>query len=282
MSIIVPYDEDRESSLFMASKPEQATHACVPQCLGPLESHMLQSGLTEVPPEVGKDIIDRFVRIIELLEAYQHRKNLPLSERVHFVTKILQNMPLFVKLVKNHTDQMSSLALILFGHLNKGVTWVLPSQDLIHAIIKHADGRIAEYGTGSGLVAALLHDSGKDVVAFDSCLRCYNMKFTNIVIICGSSFRFEDRKTLLMCWPESDRDNDSRMVAMLQNFHSAGGTTVLVSGTPPNDKGKCYGPQGTQALWDCLFRLFTETDRIQVPSFMKVLPESLVVLKRKT
>jgi len=278
----LPYDADREFvTVYSPAIHEQVTHACVPQCLGPLESQMLQSGLTKVSPEVWKEIYDQFLRIIELLEAYQRREDLPLSERVNLVNEILQIMPRFVQFVKDHTDKTSSWEFVLFSHLNKRVTWVLPSQVLIQAIIKHADGGITECGAGTGLLAAQLLDSGQVVFPIDCGLRRYDMKFTNVERICGSSVCFNGRRTLLMCWPESDPDNDSKMLAMLRNFHAAGGTTVLVSGTPPNDKGKCYGPQGTQALWDCLFRLFTETDRIQVPSFMKVLPESLVVLKRK-
>jgi hypothetical protein len=107
------------------------------------------------------------------------------------------------------------------------------------------------------------------------------MRFAQIKRICGSCFPFTKVKTLLMCWPERDPSSDSKMVTMLKKFYAAGGKTVLVSGTPPNEQGRCYGPQGTQALWDCLCGLFIETARLQVPSFMKVLPDCLVVLKRK-
>jgi hypothetical protein len=254
----------------------------MPKCLGPLKSYMLQNGLGEVSYEVGKEIMRLFERIQELLEAFQHREDLPLSDRKHLVAEILQTMPHFVQFVKDNADQMSSLANVLFGYLNEVATWALPSPQLVEAI-KHADGGIAECGAGSGLIAGILQDSGCRVVPFDKGKRYYDMIFTKIKRTCGSCFDFakEGTRTLLMCWPERDPSNDPEMVAMVKNFHAAGGTTVLVSGTPPNDKGKCYGHQGTQALWDSLFGLFTETDRIQVPSFMR-LPECLVVLKRKT
>ena len=253
----------------------------IPTCLGPLKSYMLQSGLEKVSPDVGNQIIKLFEEAKAHLEEYQHREDLPLSDRVNIFTNILQTIPHFVQLVKDNTDRMSSLANVLFGYLNEIATWVLPSPQLVEAIIKYADGGIAECGAGSGLMSALLLDSGQEVVSFDSGLRHYDMTFAPIERTCGSRFPFNNEKTLLICWPESDPRNDPQMVSMIRKFHAAGGTTVLVSGTPPNEQDKCYGPQGTQALWDCLFLQFIETARIQVPSFMRELPDCLVVFKRK-
>jgi len=253
----------------------------LPDCLGPMKLYILQSGLGEVPHGVGKEIMRFFKEIIAHLEAYQDRKGLSLSERNLLSQEILRVMPQLVTHVKDHTGQMSSLANVLFGYLNEVATWVVPSHDLIQAIIRYADGKIAEGCAGSGLMAALLQDLGQEVIPFDSGLRHYGMTFTLVKRTCGSCYPFEQATTLLICWPERDPSNDSKMQTMVTNFHAAGGTTVLVSGTPPNEQGKCYGPQGTQALWDCLFRLFTETARIPVPSFMNVLPDCLVVLKRK-
>jgi len=253
----------------------------IPICLGPRKSYMLQTSLGEVSHDVAKEFMRQFERTKVFLEAYQHCEDLPLSDRKNLVAEILQTMPHFVQLVKDNTDQMSSLERVLFGYLNEVATWALPSPQLVEAIINYSDGGIAECGAGSGLLAALLQDSGCCVAPFDSGGRFYEMNFIRVTRICGSRFPFiEGFKTLLMCWPERDPSNESKIVAMLRNFHAAGGTTVLVSGTPPNDKGKCYGPQGTQAMWDCVGLLFTETARIQVPSFMKGLPDCLVVLKR--
>ena len=273
----------RTGSVSILVKPDNLVP--VPACLGVEYYSRFFRSLNDVPMDILRTMLIEFERLDSQLKQYSHRETMTLIEQETLANVILSAIPAFAKLVKDNTPPMSMLEIVLFGHLNT-YFWMLPSHEMLGAIVASAKGSIVEACAGSGFMTAVLNDLvKKDVVAFDSGDRRYTRDFAEVQSVCGSQFKFDGFGTLLLIWPEfytSEKDpRAAAMIVMIRNFYMAGGTTLLIGGTPPNSEGRRYGCQGSQGLWDCVRTLYSEKSRTVVPSFMRGLPDCLTAFERK-
>jgi len=291
--IVGPFDDEKgrwpvqvlsdTGSVSILVKPENLVS--VPACLGVEFRFRLFLSLDEIQIGVLRPMLIELERLDSQLKQYSNREMMTLIEREALANTILSAVPAFAKLVKDNTPPMSILEYILVGHWNT-YGWMVPSHEMLGAIVASAKGSIVEACAGSGFMTAVLNDlAKKDVVAFDSGDRHYTRDFVNVQRECGSQFKFEGFDTLLLLWPEfymSEHDpRNAAMIVMIRNFYRAGGTTLLIGGTPPNSEGRRYGCQGFQGLWDCVRTLYSEVSRTVVPSFMRGLPDCLTAYERK-
>lgn len=257
----------------------------MPKCLGVEFRSRFFLSSDEIPIGVLRPMLIELEKLDLQLKRYSNREMMTLIEREALANEIFSAVPAFAKLVKDNTPPMSMLEIVLFGHLNT-YFWMLPSHEMLGAIVASAKGSIVEACAGSGFMTAVLNDLvKKDVVAFDSGDRRYTRDFAEVQSVCGSQFKFDGFGTLLLIWPEfytSEKDpRAAAMIVMIRNFYMAGGTTLLIGGTPPNSEGRRYGCQGSQGLWDCVRTLYSEKSRTVVPSFMRGLPDCLTAFERK-